>query len=57
MMDDQNDKQRSCFWWFMEVGESGGMRQRDSLARRNTALRRAMDGSGADDAPLTFSQL
>jgi hypothetical protein len=22
---DQNDKQRSCFWWFMEVGERGGM--------------------------------
>lgn len=21
---DQNDRQRSCFWWFMEVGEWGG---------------------------------
>jgi hypothetical protein len=22
---DQNGKQRSCFWWFMDVGERGGM--------------------------------
>jgi len=35
---DQNDKQRSCFWSFMEVGEWGGMTPRDSVACRNTAL-------------------
>lgn len=29
---DQNDKQRSCFWWFMEVGDWGSMTQRDSVA-------------------------
>lgn len=26
MMGDQNDKQRCCFWWFMEAREWGGMK-------------------------------
>jgi hypothetical protein len=38
MVGDQNDKQRSCFWWFIEAGEWGSMTQSDSLAWRNTAL-------------------
>ena len=35
----QNDKQRSCFWWFMEVGERGGMTQKGSVACLNSDLR------------------
>ena len=33
MMGDQNDKQRRCFWSFMEAGERGGMTRRDAEAR------------------------
>ncbi|BCW44968.1 hypothetical protein StoSoilB5_21520 [Arthrobacter sp. StoSoilB5] len=28
----QNDKQRSCFWWFMKAGEWGGMIDRSADA-------------------------
>ena len=59
---DQNDKQRSCFWWFMEVGEWGGMtdlvadvRWRQ-LARMGTAYGLELPATGRD-RPAEFHAL
>ncbi len=62
MMGDQNDKQRSCIWWFMDVGERGSITceivllRALPLRRPNIGARRAK-ASGHHLCPQTTTYL